>query len=160
MNNIFKKLSSASINSGTEVDLIVGKAYEVISTHIEESYMIDVEQHSTPSHATTTIREGLQIVQREVGQKLAAQADIVYDCSLVSDGGYLISEPARVYVVNHTFSSYTPSVFLSPADDPELVVQVFPSLNTIASTSMTTGTRSFSFSLPDTISVPFKLAIF
>jgi len=160
MNNIFKKLSSASINAGTEVDLIVGKASEVIATHIEENYMIDVEQSSSPSHAATTIREGLHIVQREVGQKLAAQLDIIYDATQAPDEGYLISEPARLYVVNYTHSSLTPSVFLSPADNPELVVSAAPALNTIASNSMTTGTRSFSFSLPDSISVPFKLSIF
>lgn len=160
MTKIFKKVSAVAIHTGSGVDLIIGKTSEKIGVHVQESYGMNIKQQSTPSYATTKISEGLQIIQREVGQQLAAQFDIFYNSKHSAEGGLIVSEPAKKYVVNHTLTAYIPSVFLTPADDPELVVQVVPVLNTLESDAHIVDARSFSFILPYNVSVPFKLSIF
>lgn len=154
MTKIFKKLSATAVHVGTAVDLIIGKTSETIGIQVEESYRMNMQQRPLPSLASTKISEGLQIIQREADHGPATRFDIFYSDALSAEGGYTVHVPAKIYVINHPEKEYTPSVFLSSLDDPESVVTISPE-----PTHPGKSSRSCAFSLPDGISVPFRLML-
>ena len=154
MTKMFKKVSSVDLYSGVGTDLIIGKTSETIDINIQESHRMNMNQQPMPSQASTKISEGLQIVQREVGQALAARFDIFYDDEYTVEGGYTVHVPAEIYVINHPEKDYEPSIFISSLDDPETVVTINP-----APIQSGHSSRSCTFNLPDGISVPFRLML-